>query len=897
MLGLKLRDEFLASQMRGTVIDLNEMVYSKTVRDVLDITYPTADIRNALSGISSPEGRPVVLIGERGRGKSHILSLLHYAFQDPTAVGPWANAWGNQLADQALSNLVLPRGFHAISVELHNQEYPTLWDVLFRWHRNGQLYRGKFQQRGTAVPSRSLVQELLDDQPTALVLDELQTWFDTLPSTPAGGSPRDLAFNFIQILAELASDRPDLLRLVVSVRDSGTDAYRQIHRNNPVLIDFKGIDSRHDRVKLIQHRLFENHRQVPRTDVEHSVAPYADERVRLLYISLPGPAQDDRKREVVDCWPFAPELLGILEDDFLMAAASQATRDLMRVLVRMYKARGDTVPLLTVADIDISDPSGPSGDLASQVDTTAGAGTNLREVAQRNLEAIRDQGAALSHAGELISALWVRSLAPRPQPGATARDLHLDITRDAPVDDNVFDDELNKLVAASFNVWEEGGRFIFKREENPKSRLLASARNDKLFANDQDLTYLERATLAALNPIDAATTVVSRLIVMGRDWESDPWSRKTGDDLPSQWREPIVLALPEFVPEERLARWLKEKVSARRNLVRFLMPPPGKPSPYVDKDLVELARCSYLADEWGKSDRKYAELKKEYDGPLRNKLTRWFERVALLQRWDFQSPGATKFTVDPLNPGSIGVLKAIEDHIASAVFEPDIFRAFVLNRAQKQVTARALIDELTEPPADPSETAIPYLGETALYERVMMMAARDEVVLRKDGSYIRRDKDDIDDRTAFNRIRAKAIASGRYLSEVEIVLPKDVPQAPSVPAPGSSGQGSLVPAGTTSGTQTGGTTLPLPGSGGATPGFRETGSGYGAKKRKTLASDEARIGINLLGDVAKWGVQDRPILAASLKLESLTYQDLKDLLTRMPGKLKASLEIEVEDGS
>lgn len=892
MLDLKLRGEFLSAQMRGTVIDLNEMVYAKTVQDVLSITYPTADIRNALRAITMEDGRPVVLVGDRGRGKSHILSVVHYSFQDAGAVALWAREWAAQLHDQMLERLNPPTAFHPISVVLLNQEYPTLWSVLFRWHRNGQLYRGKFEQAGTPVPSRSLMEELFTDQPTALILDELQTWFDTLPSQPAGGSSRDLAFNFIQILAELASDRPDLLRLVVSVRDSSTDSYRQIHRNNPVLIDFKGVDSRHDRVRLIQHRLFENYRQIPRHEVESAVSAYADERVRLHFGNVTGPAQEDRRREVADSWPFAPELLGVLEDDFLMAAASQATRDLMRVLVRMYKARGEAVPVLTVADIDISDDRGPSGDLASQVDTTAGAGSNLREVAQRNLQAIKDQGTTLAHAAEVISALWVRSLAPRPQPGATPKDLHLDITRTQAIDDNLFDEELNALVAASFNVWEEGGRLSFRREENPKSRLLASARNDKLFANGQDISYLERAALAALNPMDAATSVVSRLIVLGRDWESDPWSRRTGDDLPTQWREPMVLALPEFVPEERLARWLRDKVSARRNLVRFLMPAPGRPSPYEDKDLVELARCSYLADEWGKSDRKYADLKREYDRPLRDKLSRWFERLALLQKWNFQNPGATKFTIDPLNPGTAGVLKTIEDHIASAVFEPDVFRSFVLDRAKKQVTARALIDELTEPPADPAETAIPYLGETALYERIMMMAARDDIALRRNGSDIRRDKDDIDDRTAFNRIRGKAIVSGRYLAEVELWLPRDVAAGPSTPTAAPPG---VEPPGTGVGTTAGVTPFP----GGIAPGgtgLAEPPSGYRAVPRKTLRSAEARVGINLLGDLAKWGIQERRILGARVAFEDMSFHDLKELLQRLPPKLRGSLEVDVEDG-
>jgi hypothetical protein len=51
MLGLKLRAEFLSAQMPAT--------------------YPTADERNVLWAISAAQNCPVVLIGERVRGKSH----------------------------------------------------------------------------------------------------------------------------------------------------------------------------------------------------------------------------------------------------------------------------------------------------------------------------------------------------------------------------------------------------------------------------------------------------------------------------------------------------------------------------------------------------------------------------------------------------------------------------------------------------------------------------------------------------------------------------------------------------------------------------------------------------------------------------------------------------------
>ena len=75
--------------------------------------------------------------------------------------------------------------------------------------------------------------------PTTLILDEFQTWFDGLSDTAGdttGPKRRQWAFNFIQILSELSKERPDLFMLVVSVRDSTTEAFRQIHRALPLTL-------------------------------------------------------------------------------------------------------------------------------------------------------------------------------------------------------------------------------------------------------------------------------------------------------------------------------------------------------------------------------------------------------------------------------------------------------------------------------------------------------------------------------------------------------------------------------------------------------------------------------------------------------------------------------------
>src|SRR3972149_5096544 len=115
MLNLKLRDEFLGSQMPGTAIELrrgdNQGAAQRGPEYILGITYPTADVQTALRHVSEARAnRPIILMGDRGRGKSHIMAVMHHAIQSSSQVQKWANEWGNRLGAQPLSGLVLEGG-------------------------------------------------------------------------------------------------------------------------------------------------------------------------------------------------------------------------------------------------------------------------------------------------------------------------------------------------------------------------------------------------------------------------------------------------------------------------------------------------------------------------------------------------------------------------------------------------------------------------------------------------------------------------------------------------------------------------------------------------------------------------------------------------------------------
>ncbi len=378
MLGLKLRKEFQGKRLKGTAIELaNDNKTGATqipAKDFLNITYPSADLLKAIEGIGPGLDRPTVLIGERGLGKSHIMAVLYHALNDFAATREWLQFWATHTGNTKIASIALREGMHIISESLHRQRYKFLWDLIFDKHPEGKWARGMWEGMGdkkTDVPPDTILLEMFKKQPTALILDEYQTWFDGLTDTKQYPW-RKWAFNFIQYLAEIADGNPELLLLVVSVRDGRTDAYQQIQRINPMIIDFEGAAQdqgkrdryKKDRMRLLLHRLFDNRLQVSPSDINGLINVHVSEFLRLKEIS---PTEHDQWRgSFTEAWPFSPDLMQLLEDQVLVATYAQETRDLIRILVDLFKCHGDKSPVITAADFLLDDDnSGVAGLLDS----------------------------------------------------------------------------------------------------------------------------------------------------------------------------------------------------------------------------------------------------------------------------------------------------------------------------------------------------------------------------------------------------------------------------------------------------------------------------------------------------------------------------------------------------
>lgn len=921
MLGLNLRDEFRGKRLKGTAIELsndsNTGATQIAAQQFLEITYPTHDLLKGIEAVGPNQGRPVVVIGERGLGKSHLMAALYHAVNDAASTGAWLNSWSSTLGDPSIGKIALRDGMLVIGESLHRQRYKFLWDLLFERHPRGEFIKGKWEGMGAAktdIPSDKLIIELLEHQPAMLLLDEFQTWYDGLTNTKQYPW-KQWAFNFIQILSEIAKERPDLLVLVISVRNGGSDAYQQVHRVNPVAIDFKAGGNaeriQQDRRRMLLHRLFDNRLQIADGTIESLVAQHVSEYFRLL--DVPPAEQDRKRREFTESWPYAPHLLRLLEEQVLIATDAQETRDMIRILANLYKSRGEAVPVLTAADFRLDDDVSGIGALLDSVSNEHHR--TLREKAQHNIlsvkEAVYDHANLAPHLQEILSALWLRSIAVGNLAGAEPATLQVDITRSKPVDGNAFQVELATIVENSFNIHQDGPRLVFREDENPRAKLMACARNDKLFTDGSDQLQLAKQVRYVIGGSDEVAKTF-RVIALPKSWQNDPWTSLDEAEQPERWDDRLpILVLPEE-PEkmdQTLGRWLKHHLQKRRNTIRFLLPRAGSTNAFQDRDFLILARAEMKAQEWSGQSPEYKKLHKEFEGTLRENLKKRFDRFAILHRYDHQNPQESLFSVEHLKKQGAQIPEGIEETLTNDLFVPEDFEDLVLEAASENAPLGKLLRELQEPrPA--GQDCIPWLGETAMKERILRLCARGKIAINLRNLEHLQTHAGEDEETAWRRLRPKLSYTGRQLDEVFLMEPSAVPAtggttppAAQPPAGGNGGSG-----GDTFG---GGTTTPpvTPSGGDNTPGGGTSPNGgdiFGGgtsttAKSRTPLSNPPTSPLNLIGKLEGWGIGPAtPVAEVSIKVSAgqntqITGAQLKELLKKLPDGMTFELSLEKED--
>jgi hypothetical protein len=904
MLNLSLRPEFRGKNLKGTVIELRDSKGSGAIERpadaFLEITYPSIDLLRMVEALQPDRTKAVVLKGGRGQGKSHLLATAFHLLHNHAAACRWRDYWAARLGDAVVGKLTFRQGFHVIAEAMHNQRYKHLWDLLWDQHPHGQFVKGQWTARGTNIPSNDDVLTLVAHTPTVLILDEFQTWFDGLTNTKQYPH-RTWAFNFIQTLSEVAGAHPDKLALVLSVRDGSTDAYQQVHRVDPEVVDFTGPLMKRDRRRLLLYRIFENRFNIPDNEIAECLDVHFRESCRIRQV--PAPETDKERVEFVEAWPFSPKLLQLLDDQVLMATEAQETRDLIKLLVETFKVAGDASPVLTAADFRIDNDKSAVGSLIDSVANQVHR--DLRERALRNLqnvnETVENPSQDVPHAAEVISALWLRSLTVDRLTGAHPSDLLIDITRTRPVDENAFRVELSRIRDGSFNLHEIGDRLVFKNEENNETKLLANARNNKLFADGKDVEFLAKLVHSVLAGAD---TSPFRILVLRRKWETDPWSELPPESHPQAWDNRIpVVVLPEFPDNKNatLGRWVAKHLAAKRNTVRFLLPTEGTPNLYVDSDIIIDARAAKLAMEWKITDKEFGPLQAKFEREVTAKLKGRFPVFAILDKWDYATPANCQFAFDKHDKQGPQVPLAVHTTIKESHFIPEDFETLVTTFAKRNACLADLLKELQEPLSG-GQHSIPWLGEADVKDHLENLVARGLIALNLRGSTWMQANAGEGEADVLPRIRGKlSTVTGTHLASTTLHLPTATPSTGGVTP--------VVREGGATGGDAG--TPPVPGRfpppgdlfGGNTPVTPPAGSSGGGCVTPTvptpvapLLTSPANSPLNLLGTLEQWGITGQTkTRTLRISTEGLTGAQLQALLRKLP-EGKYVLEVQKEEG-
>jgi hypothetical protein len=323
---------------------------------------------------------------------------------------------------------------------------------------------------------------------------------------------------------------------------------------------------------------------------------------------------------------------------------------------------------------------------------------------------------------------------------------------------------------------------------------------------------------------------------------------------------------------------------------------------YDERDLVILSRAILKADEFAKHGPEYRPLHRKYQTDLRDNLKGRFNKVAILDKWNYTEPSQCVFHLEQLTKTGSEIPENIRHICSTDLWVQEDFTELILAAAGNNDSMGKLLKELQEPRPSGS-SCIPWLGETEMKERIVKLCAKGTIAINvRNSSMLQANAGEAED-AAYRRMRSNVAYSGRQLDEVFLLLPSATPTTGGTAI--STDQGGVTvtppPSGGATGPSSGnngdmpgslwgdGGTPPAPtgGDGGSTP--PPQANRLNRKKEKTSA-------LNHIGQLELWGIGPAtPVQEITLRIASSNGAQLKDLLKKLPDGLTFDLSLEQEE--
>ena len=375
-----------------------------------------------------------------------------------------------------------------------------------------------------------------------------------------------------------------------------------------------------------------------RAPIRSIVEPHFNEYVRLLDVA---PSEVEQlRRDFIETWPFAPHLLRLLEDQVLVATSAQETRDLISILADLFKARGEDAAILTAADFRLDDDNTGIGALLDSVSNQhhaqpARKGASKHHVGDRGDCQSQHGGSPprRDHGFAVASFDCGRKRCRRRAVDAAGRH-HARASRSTTTPSRSSWAPSSRTASTSTR---KASRLVFKEEENPQAKLMACARNDKLFTDGSDQAQLAKEIRYVIGGTDDVAKAF-RVIALPQAWITDPWSTLDAAEQPDQWDERLPVSCCRRSRTSSIsALGAGSRITCRSAATRSASCSRGRSRrmPSWIATSSSLARAEMKAQEWKARAPSTGSSNGSTKDELRDILKKRFDRFAVLHRWNF----------------------------------------------------------------------------------------------------------------------------------------------------------------------------------------------------------------------------------------------------------------------
>lgn len=457
-------------------------------------TYMTLGLRNliseALKRLSGKGGNGVLHLETAfGGGKTHSLIALYHFFTSGNEIADLL--WVQGILEEAeLERIPAARVLTFVGTEADPQG-PTPWGLFGQKLGKYELIKSYDQRRQS--PGKARLREMLGDEPTLILIDEIAEFLCRLvePQALAGGNKeaarafQSQVLTFIHELTELATELPQCLLVLTTTTSTayGEEGERiqqslkqiagRMHRQ------FEPVGSE-DIYEVVRRRLFED---VGDPEIHEAVAEEFLKYYQNQAANLPDEATDPKYRQrIIRAYPFHPELIDVLYNQWGSYPQFQRTRGVLRFLALVvqeaWRARTPS-PLIRLSDVPLSNREVRQNLLAcigQEYESVLGCDiAGGREIARRIDSQLPEELRGLNLAEGLATCIFLHSFsgAQKVERGVTAARLRLGILVPG-LSPTAVGDTLQRLEENLYYLHRRENRYFFSTELN-LNRAIAEA--------------------------------------------------------------------------------------------------------------------------------------------------------------------------------------------------------------------------------------------------------------------------------------------------------------------------------------------------------------------------------------------------------------------------------------